>query len=107
MAKYFGKIGYSITSETSPGIWESSIIEKNYYGDTLKVSAQISQNDNVNGNVTVNTQISIMADAFANQNFSNMRYIEYMGVLWKTSSISVERPRLVITLGGLYDGETA
>lgn len=107
MAKYYGTIGYCITEETRPGVWNPTIIERKYYGDTIKISSQISQGDSINGNITVNTQISIVADAFANENFSNMRYIEYMGALWKTTSVSVERPRLVISLGGLYDGETA
>lgn len=102
--KYFGKIGYSITAETVPGVWEPTIIEKEYFGDVLKFSNRRLSSDKVNDDVEITNVISIIADPYAYENFQFMSYVEWMGVKWKISSIEVDRPRLEINLGGLYNG---
>ena len=35
MSKWFGKIGYAVTNETEtePGLWDDTILEREYYGD--------------------------------------------------------------------------
>lgn len=104
MAKYYGNIGYAETLETSPGIWESKIIERPYYGDVLKLSRKYTDDNTINGNVNINNKISIIADPYALSNFSNIRYVIWMSNKWKVSEITVEYPRLTLTIGGLYNG---
>lgn len=106
MAKWCGKIGFAITVETEPGIWEESEpIERLYYGDSVRNLNRTFQNSgNINDDIKLVNGISIVADPFANENFCNMRYIEYMGTKWKISDIEVQYPRLVLTLGGVYNG---
>jgi hypothetical protein len=104
MAKFYGAIGYSETKETSPGVWTEVITEKNYSGDILKNSKSWQAGENLNDNLTVNNQISILADTFANQNFYMMRYIKWMGASWKITKIDVQKPRLILTIGGVYNG---
>ncbi len=107
MAKWYGAIGYGETVETRPGIWEEQITERNYYGDLIRVSRALQSSGQVNDNINVSNNISIIADPFANQNFHAMRYVEFMGAKWKITNVSVEFPRLVLTVGGLYNGEQA
>lgn len=104
MAKYYGKIGYAETVETKPGIWEEQITVHNHYGDVIKNSRRLQSVDNVNDNVTINNQLSIVADPYAMNNFHSMRYAEFMGTKWKISNVEVQYPRLILTLGGLYNG---
>lgn len=106
MAKWFGKIGYAVTVETDPGIWVEEITEREYYGDVYRNTRNLQSSGSVNDNINISNNISIVADPFANQNFHAMRYAEYMGTLWKISNIEAQYPRLILTIGGVYNGET-
>lgn len=104
MAKFCGIIGYEITTETEPGIYEETIIEQQYYGDVIKNNRRIQDPGKVNFDVTISNQFSIIADPFANHNFHSMRYIEFMGVKWKITEVEVQFPRLILSVGGIYNG---
>lgn len=104
MARYFGKVGYGTSVETKPGIWEDVIVEKTYSGDVFRNIRQLREGEHVNGDLSVNNSISIVADAYANANFMNIRYVEWVGTLWTVSDVEVRRPRLLLTLGGVYNG---
>lgn len=104
MAKFYGKIGYAITKETTPGVWVEEIVERSYYGDVIRNIRRLQSSENLNDNINVSNEISIVADAFANQNFHSMRYVEYMGAKWKVSSVEVKYPRLILNIGGVYNG---
>lgn len=104
MNKFYGKIGYAITKETIPGVWVEQIVERSYYGDVIRNIRRLQSSENLNDNINVSNEISIVADAFANQNFHSMRYVEYMGTKWKVSGIEVKYPRLILSIGGVYNG---
>lgn len=106
--RFYGKVGYaSSTTETAPGIWGSTITEVHYYGDILRNTRRLEENAKVNDDIVVNNSISIMADAYAVENFLSMRYVEWNGVLWTVTNVEVQGPRLVLTLGGSYNGPKA
>lgn len=107
MAKWFGKIGYAITNETEPGLWESTIVEHSYYGDITSNRWKRQNSGEVNDNINLSNVISIVADPFAYQNCSNMAYVEIMGAKWNISDIEIQHPRLILTIGGVYNGEQA
>ena len=104
MAKFYGKIGYAITKETTPGVWVEEIVERSYYGDVIRNIRRLQGSENLNDDINVSNEISIVVDAFANQNFHSMRYVEYMGAKWKVSSVEVKYPRLILNIGGVYNG---
>ena len=104
MAKWFGAIGFAETVETVPGVWEEKIIERNYYGDLIRNKRLLQNASQVNDNINVANEISIVADPFANNHFHSMRYAEFMGAKWKISNVEVQYPRLILTIGGLYNG---
>ena len=104
MAKFYGKIGYAHTTETKPGVWTEQITERNYSGDVIKNTVGWKPGDNINDNLVINNMISIVADKYANENFSTMRCIHWMGAVWKITNINVQRPRLILTIGGVYNG---
>lgn len=108
MSKWYGKIGYAELVETIPGVWNEQITERAYFGDAIRNTRLLQNSGQVNDNVNVGNQISIVADPYANQNFHAMRYVEFMGSKWKISNVDVQFPRLILTVGGLYhDGEQA
>lgn len=107
MAKFYGSIGYAETAETKPGVWEEVITERKYFGDIIRNSRRLQTADKLNDDITVSNEISIVADPFANMNFHLMRYVEFMGAKWKISNVDVQYPRLILTIGGLYNGEQA
>ena len=107
MAKWFGKIGYAETVETAPGVWAEHIVEREYYGDLNKNTRRLQSTDQLNDNINISNELSIISDPYAMENFHAMRYAEFMGAKWKISDVEVLYPRLRLTLGGLYNGEQA
>lgn len=105
MSKWYGKIGYAISAETEPGIWENTIVERNYFGDMISDRRKRQNSGKVNDNINLANVISIIADPFAYQNCSNMAYVEIMGSKWKITDIEIQSPRLLLTVGGVYNGE--
>ena len=103
MAKFNGFIGYAKTIETEPGIWEETIIEKQYYGDLVRNTSRYMVSDTVNENITINNNISIIADQYACENYQHMRYITFMNSKWKITNVDVAYPRITLTIGGLYN----
>ena len=104
--KWYGKVGYAISEETIPGIWEERIIERSYYGELVRNSCKFQTSSSVNDNVDISNEISIVADPFANENFHSMRYVEFMGTNWNINSVEPKYPRLILTIGGAYNGNT-
>lgn len=108
MAKWFGKVGYAVTTETpsGSGIWKEVITERSYYGDIVRNTRMLqSSSSELNDDVNVSNQISILSDPYANQNFHAMRYAEFMGTKWKITNVEVQYPRLILALGGVYNGQ--
>lgn len=110
MNKYHGKVGYSVTEKSTrnPGIWEETIIEREYKGDIIKqISKWNVSGNSSNDNLGLNGQISIVADAFAYENFSHIKFIVHMGAAWKVEMAEPKSPRIILTLGGVWNGERA
>lgn len=105
MAKFYGKIGYAITDETVPGVWSEEITIRNYFGDVIRNTRKLQSTSELNDDINISNQISIVADSFAYNNFHSMRYAEFMGAKWKITDVEVSHPRLILTIGGLYNGE--
>lgn len=106
MAKFFGEIGFAEQVETSPGIWEDQIIEKQYYGDIFRESRRFSTTDQVLDRINLSNQISILADGYLTDNIQNLRYVRWLGGLWKISYVELKFPRLVLEMTGVYNGPT-
>ena len=105
MAKWYGKVGYSETVETASGVYMPQDTVREYYGDVIRKSTRWAGNsDSTNDDLTVNCQISIVADPFAIDKFYSMKWIELMGTKWKISNVEPQFPRLLLTLGGVYNG---
>jgi len=107
MAKFYGNIGYVTSTETAPGVWTDVVSEREYYGDIIRETKQWTQADKVNDNLKINNRISIIADDFAYTNFSAMKYVIWGEVYWKISTIELQRPRLILSLGDVYNGNKA
>ena len=104
MTRFYDKVGYGIPGEVVDGVWADDITERAYYGDILETVSSNEEADQVNNNIRLQNRVSIMADAFALENFSLIKYVSWMGSLWTVTSVRVERPRLVLSLGGVYSG---
>ena len=102
--RFYGLIGYVMSVETSPGVWEEQTTERAYGGDVTRRSTRWQGGDKVNDNFDINNVISIVADPYALEHFGNMRYVYWMNSKWKISSVEIQYPRLNITIGGVYNG---
>lgn len=105
MPKFYGAIGFAEMVEVRPGVHQEKITEHYYYCDITRNSRRLQSTDQLNDNVNVSNEVSIIADPYANGNFHSIRYVEFMGAKWKVSSIEVQPPRLILTLGGVYNGQ--
>lgn len=105
MARYCGEIGFGEQQEVSPGIWSSAVTKKRYYGDIYRNKRTITDNG-IHDNIRVNNEISIVCDPYARENFMNILFATVNGQSWKVESVEVTRPRLILTLGGIYNEES-
>lgn len=106
MARFFGKIGYgnSIENPEDSGIWVDAITEFEYYGDIVRNNRKLNPGENLNSNVAVGNSISIVADQYAIDNFFSIRYVEWAGVFWTVTDVEVQSPRLILSIGDVYNG---
>ena len=103
MAKVYVKVGYADTVETAPGVLEEQITERDYYGELLRNSRRLQTASQVNDDISISNEISILSDPYAIQNFHSIRYVEFMGTKWKAPTVEVQYPRLILSLGGVYN----
>lgn len=108
MAKFYGKIGYVQTVEKvvdgrSTGVFEEQVIERSYYGDLYRNTRRLQSSEQLNNNIVISNEISIISDPYAQQNFHAIRYAEFMGTKWKVTNVEVQYPRLNLTLGEVYN----
>lgn len=104
MAKWYGKIGYADNVEVEPGVWEDSIVEHSYYGDLNRNTRSLQNSGGINDNINLSNEISIVADPYASENFYKMRYVEFAGTKWKITNVEVKYPRLILSIGGVWNG---
>ena len=102
MAKYYGKVGFARTVENTRGIYNEEIIEKFYAGDVVRNTRRLQTDSKVNPDIVISYEISILADPYAVDNFHSIRTATYLNSKWTVSSVRLEYPRLILTLGNLY-----
>lgn len=108
MAKFYGAIGYMVEDKTSiVDVTVEKPVERMYKGDLVKNNRRLEESNELNDNVKIANQISILADPYALSHLHDMRYVRWMGVCWKVTLVDAQFPRLTLTLGGVYNGETA
>lgn len=101
--RFHGKVGYVDTVETKPGLWEEELTFRTYYGDVIQNRKRETIGSKVNADIQVTNQISIVADAYARDHFFKLRCVEWQGALWSVSDVEVQPPRLILSIGGLYN----
>lgn len=102
--KYFGKVGYGKSGESVDGVWSDIISERSYYGDVVKDTRRIVAGSDVNSDISTGNSIEIVADPYAFDNFHAIKYAELAGALWTVTDVEQKRPRLLLRLGGVYNG---
>lgn len=109
MARFYGEIGYgsTIQSPANSGIWKDSIIERHYYGDIIRDIRRLEDGNGLNQDISLGNSISVLADEYANNNFLDIKYVRLAGTLWTVTSVEVKSPRLILSLGSVYNGPTA
>ena len=104
MAKWYGKIGFSAgAKESAPSVYVEDIRERTYVGDLIRNARRLQTTDKINDDIDVSNEISIVADPYAMNNFHSIRYVTFMGTKWKVTSVDVQYPRLILSLGGVYN----
>lgn len=109
--RFSGTVGYAVSTETTPGVWTDVVTEMLYFGDVIRNARRLEPPSQVppmlNANVALENSFSIVADAYAYENFADIRYVTWQDKRWTVTNIEVQRPRLILTIGGPWDGNTA
>ncbi len=108
MARFFGEVGYgdSVETPTDSGVWVDVITEFSYQGDVIRNTRKLEDSESVNDNITVGNSISVVADEYAFEHFFKIKYVRWAGVLWTVTTVEVRNPRLILSLGSVYNGPT-
>ena len=103
MSKFYGLIGFSYTEETKPGVWEEVSVERNYYGELTRSSRLTQPSQGINDDFNIANELSIISDAYANEHIFAIKYAKFMGAKWKINKVEVQFPRLILSIGGVYN----
>lgn len=106
MAKFYGAVGYATSVETAPDVWQDLIVERNLSGDEVRNTVTQRSGEKVNNDLSVGNSISVVADAYAYENFHAIRYVKWLGARWTVGNREVRRPRIILSLGDVYHGPT-
>lgn len=108
MAKFYGEIGYgqSVESPSGSGVFVDEITEAAYYGDVIRNTRKLESGEQLNDDISVGNSISIIADEYADEHFFAIRYIRWAGTFWTVTNVEVRSPRLILSLGSVYNGPT-
>lgn len=108
MARFYGPVGYGEPVENPPasGIWVDEMVEEFYSGDVIRDARKLESGEQLNNDITVVNRISIVANQYAFQNFFKIKYVGWMGGLWTVPNVDVQAPRLILSLGSVYNGPT-
>ena len=107
MARFAGNVGFANTVLVRPGVYKEEIIERQYFGDFVRKGHTLQESEHLNDDIRLSNMVSILADEFLYENASRIRYVNWMGTDWKISSVEINRPRLVLYFGGVYNGSKA
>lgn len=101
--RFAGKIGFVRTVETEGSVWQEVCEEKRYKGDIVRDARRWEKPTEVNDNITVSNEITIVADKYLLSNYAFIKYVVLDRVKWKVNYIELNRPRIRLTIGGLYN----
>ena len=105
MAKFSGEIGFKFQPDIgSVGVWEPTITEKHYYGDIVNDVYKWNDGSKVNSDLNISNKFSIVANSFAVDNLGCMAYVKWRGVKWRIITAEIFGPRIILYIGGLYNG---
>ena len=109
--RFSGTVGFATSTETSPGVWTDTIVEYPYFGDVTRSTRHLEKATMVppetTVGITLGNSFSIVADAQAFENYTHMRYVKWQGGYWEITDVEVQRPRLLLTIGGVWNGVKA
>lgn len=107
MAKFHDKVGFLISYDNQrTGMVETRAIERPYYGRILEHTRRWDSSEHVNDDLSVSNQIAITANDYAFKHMSSIAYVKFMGGYWKVASIRIKHPEIILTLGGVWNGQT-
>jgi len=108
--RYCAKLGFRDTKEkfdadgNPTSIWVEVITERTYKADVINNTYRNQQQESVNDNYVINVKLSMLAcDAFTISHLNSIIYCDWLGHKWKVTSVDIQRPRLIVTLGGDYN----
>ena len=105
MGRFYGKVGFAVNGETSPGVWVENIIEeKSYYMEVTSDTNRFNNRPEVVDNFTISNTVSFLSDHYSTAHISNIKYVEFMGTKWKVERADIKFPRLILAIGGVYNG---
>jgi hypothetical protein len=108
--RFSGTVGFATPTESTPGVWSDVIVERAYFGDVIRDARRLGAPSlvppEVAGTISLSNSFSIVGDAMAYESFKYIRYVNWLGQNWEVTDVEVRRPRLILTIGGLWNGDT-
>mgnify|MGYP003290525621 CR=1 FL=1 len=104
MAKWYGTIGFVESKEVSPGVWDDEVTERKYFGEVNRSRRMYQAADQINDNLNISNEFSIVSDPYVDEHIHSMKYLEFKGTRWKITNVEDQYPKLILTVGGVYNG---
>jgi hypothetical protein len=104
MSKFAGLVGYVTQEESAPGVWTQVDKTSKMKGDIIRQSSSSQNGDKINSDVALSHRVSLLGDSYAFNNYFAIKWIQIDGRKWQVTSVELQRPRIILTVGGLWNG---
>lgn len=104
MARFAGLVGYVTQEEKVPDVWSPTENPRVMKGDIIRQSSSVQNDNKVNSDISLGHRISLIGDAYAFDNYYNIKWVNIDGYKWEVISVEIQRPRIIVSLGGKYNG---
>ena len=101
--KFYGEVGFVKTTVNEISVAEESVIRLPYYGEIIRDRRRINSSDKIVKDVSIQNEISIVADKFMTDNLAWIKFVNWHGIDWSVDTVEINYPRINLTLGGVYN----
>lgn len=105
MARYSGLVGYVTQEETVPGVWSPVENPRTMKGEIIRQSSTNPDHGKINSDISLNHRVSLWGDAYAFDSYYAIKWIQIDGRKWEVTSVEIKRPRIIVTVGGLWNAQ--
>lgn len=93
-----------MTEVPDDGIARDEYVERKFRATVTRLNNNMVSSGDVIDNLKMDMNFQIKMDKWTYENFQWLRYLVYNGAKWKITNVQVQRPNMIVQVGGIFNG---